>query len=149
VKRLIEWMLVAVLVSTTALAQTPQLIDLGAQPSFAWDHDGVNTTHYRFYVSTGSTPNATGAAQVGELAKPTAASGTVEMVYPTKFSAPGTFNIYVTAVNKSLDTNVNTGESPKSSPLLIEVKKATLPIPSTPVKVAADGRIEFYVAGVQ
>lgn len=133
---------------------TPQLIDLASQPTFAWDHDGVNTSHYRFYVSTGSTPNATGAAQIGELARPTAASGTVEGVYPVKFSAEGTFNLYVSAVNKSTDPNVNTGESQKSAPLLIQVKKASLPTPSVPlnlrlvVKIAADGRVEFYVAGV-
>lgn len=132
-------------------AQTPALVDLGAQPTFAWDHDGVNTTHYRFYQQAGTaTPTKIG----NDLAKP-AAGGTVEMVYPVKFSAEGTFNLYVTAANVSTDPNVSSNESDRSAALSIQVKRAQLPKPGTPLnlrlvlKVAADGRVELYLAGVE
>lgn len=134
-----------------AYTQTATLIDLGAQPTFAWDHDGVNTSHYRFYLQTGTaTPTKIG----NDLAKP-AAGGTVEMVYPVKLSAEGTFNLYVTAANVSTDPNVNSSESDRSAPLPIQVKRAQLPKPGTPInlrlvlKIAENGRVELYLAGVE
>jgi hypothetical protein len=127
-----------------------ELINLGAQPTVLWDHDGKDTTGYQIWSATGSgTPVKVGAV----IPKPTIVGTTVEAVYPVKFSAEGTFSLSVSALNVSGDPNVNSSESPRSAPLLMQVKKATLPTPTTPsnfrlkVVVAENGQLRFFLVG--
>lgn len=141
---------------TTVLAQTPtaQSLDLGAQPTLAWDQDLTNVTHFRFYQASVSPTGAIGTAtRVSEFAKP--APGTsIEVVWPAKFMTEATFALYVSAVNKPADaTLASEGESPKSAPLLVKVAKPTLPAPTQPlnfrivvkVTTSADGRVSFSI----
>lgn len=155
--------LIAMLVggsATIVSAQTPTAtsLDLGAQPTVSWDHDLTHTTHFRLYQATVSPTGVVGAVtRIAEIPKP-AVGGSIEVVWPVKFSSEGTFNLYVSAVNKPVDPALqNESESPRTAPLQVKVAKPTLPMPSTPfnfrviVKVAVnrDGTTTFQIERIE